>query len=177
VEEQYLWRSFDNSDIYEFITREPDCLPGFQFNWIEPCQLTVHLPPGVILAQPRHQQPPPDPTKLPAIPPVHPAPAPDQLLLPPPEAAPPPIQNQQAPGPEPVAGPSSQQGQQPPHQHDLRPRPEVNYKELHTGVKKKCHSLQRKVKVVITRLAPGSFSQKPPPMQLPPNTDNPGPSS
>jgi hypothetical protein len=47
VEEQNLWRSFDNSDIYEFITGEPDCLPEFQFNWIEPCQLAAHLPLGV----------------------------------------------------------------------------------------------------------------------------------
>jgi hypothetical protein len=33
-EEQNLWKSFDNSDIYEFITGEPDCLPEFQFHWI-----------------------------------------------------------------------------------------------------------------------------------------------
>jgi hypothetical protein len=39
VEEQHLWNSFDNSDIYEFITGEPDTLPEFQLNWIEPCQL------------------------------------------------------------------------------------------------------------------------------------------
>jgi hypothetical protein len=30
VEEQHLWNLFDNSDIYEFITREPDTLPEFQ---------------------------------------------------------------------------------------------------------------------------------------------------
>ncbi len=52
VEEQNLWRLFNNSDIYEFITGEPDCLPEFQFDWIEPCQLTAHLPPGVVLANP-----------------------------------------------------------------------------------------------------------------------------
>ncbi len=52
VEEQNLWRSFDNSELYKFITGEPDCLPEFQFDWIEPCQLIAHLHPGVILAHP-----------------------------------------------------------------------------------------------------------------------------
>ncbi len=32
LEEQNLWKSFDNSDIYEFITGEPDCIPEFQFD-------------------------------------------------------------------------------------------------------------------------------------------------
>jgi hypothetical protein len=32
VEEQNFWKSFDNSDIYEFITGEPDTLPEFQFD-------------------------------------------------------------------------------------------------------------------------------------------------
>jgi len=68
VEEQNLWTSFDNSDIYEFITGEPDTLPEFQFNWIEPCQLTVHLPPGVVFASHRDLQPPPDQNKPPAPP-------------------------------------------------------------------------------------------------------------
>ncbi len=36
VEEQTLWTAFDNSDIYKFITGEPDTLPEFQYNWIEP---------------------------------------------------------------------------------------------------------------------------------------------
>ncbi len=52
VEKQNLWKSFDNSDIYKFITGEPDCLQEFQFDWIEPCQLTAHLPPGMVLAHP-----------------------------------------------------------------------------------------------------------------------------
>jgi hypothetical protein len=36
----------------------------------------------------------------------------------------------------------------------------INYQEMHTGVKKKCRSLQRKAKAVVTKLAPGSFSPK-----------------
>jgi hypothetical protein len=83
VEEQNLWRLFDNSDIYEFITGEPDCLPEFQFDWIEPCQLAAHLLPGVVLAHPRDFLPPQDqnkplaqpaqPQAKPAQPPVQPA--------------------------------------------------------------------------------------------------------
>jgi Ethanolamine utilization protein EutJ (predicted chaperonin) len=42
----------------------------------------------------------------------------------------------------------------------LRDKMPVNYQELHTGVKKKCRSLQRKAKAVVTKLAPGSFSPK-----------------
>ena len=43
-EEKILWNSFDNGEIYEFITGEPDTLPEFQYNWIEPCQIVVHFP-------------------------------------------------------------------------------------------------------------------------------------
>jgi len=43
-EEKILWNSFDNGEIYEFITGEPDTLPEFQYNWIEPCQLAIHFP-------------------------------------------------------------------------------------------------------------------------------------
>jgi hypothetical protein len=68
VEEQNLRKSFDNSDIYEFIIVEPDTLPEFQFNWIEPCQLAVHLPPGVVFASHKDLQPPPDQKKPPAQP-------------------------------------------------------------------------------------------------------------
>jgi hypothetical protein len=59
-EEQNLWRQFDNSDIYEFITGEPDTLPEFQYDRIEPCQSAVHLPPGFLLAAHLDLQPPPD---------------------------------------------------------------------------------------------------------------------
>jgi len=88
VEEQNLWKQFDNSDIYEFITGENNTLPEFQYDWIEPCQLAVHLPPGVLLAahqglQPQQAQP-PQPV-APAAPPAQPAQA-----APPAQPAPPP---------------------------------------------------------------------------------------
>ena len=140
MEEQYLWNSFDNSNTYEFITGEPDTLPEFQFDWIEPCQLAVHLPPGVVLAHPRDLIPPQDqnkPSLQPAQPPAPPAQPPvqqDQPLDQPQPADPP----AQAPDPiaQPVAGPSGVQ--QPAHHHDLHPRPDLNYKELHTGIKQRC---------------------------------------
>jgi hypothetical protein len=44
-EEQHLWRQFDKEEVYKFITGEEDTLPEFQYDWIEPCQLAVHLPP------------------------------------------------------------------------------------------------------------------------------------
>ncbi len=177
VEEQNFWKSFDNSAIYEFIIGEPDCLPEFQFDWIEPCQLAAHLPPGLVLAQPHNQQPPPDQIKPPAQPSVEPAQPPVQPTQPQvlPPAPPLPVQDQPLPETQPSAGPSGQQMQQSPHQHDLCPRPEINYKELHTGVKSK--SIWRKAKAVVTKLAPGSFSLKLPPTEPPPYTDNPGPSS
>jgi hypothetical protein len=172
LEEQILWKSFDNSKIYEFITGEPDTLPEFQYNWIEPCQLAIHLPQAFHYAPNQDLQLPPDQNKAPpqiAASPVAPAIAP-QI-----QQAPVLHQNQEAPQvdqpqvhqPEqqPVAGPS-----QPPqtHQHDLRPRPELNYKELHTGIKQRCRKLRRQAKAVVPKLAPGSFSPKKPP---------PGPSS
>ncbi len=65
MEEQKFWNLFDNSDIYEFITGEPDTLPEFQFDWVEPCQLAVHFPPGVIITHPRDFIPPQDQNKTP----------------------------------------------------------------------------------------------------------------
>jgi hypothetical protein len=133
VEEQTLWKAFNNSNIYEFITGEPDTLPEFQYNWIEPCQLALHFPPRVQLVP--NQNLPPNQIKPPvqiAAPPGPTAPAPVPL----PQL---PDQNPQAaqvhqqllpPDLPPVARPSGLQP--PPHQHDLRPRPELNYKELHT---------------------------------------------
>jgi hypothetical protein len=61
------------------------------------------------------------------------------------------------PEPEPVATPSTQPLPEAPHQHDLCPRPDINYKELHTGVKSKCCSLRRLAKAVVTKLAPDLF--------------------
>jgi hypothetical protein len=62
-EDKTLWKQFDNSKIYEFITGEKDTLPEFQYNWIEPCQLAVHLPPGALIARPKALQAPPDQSK------------------------------------------------------------------------------------------------------------------
>jgi hypothetical protein len=72
-EEQNLWNAFNNSVIYEFFTGEPDCPPKFQFNWIEPCFLAAHLPPGYVWAKPSRQkaqpaQPPVEPAQPPAPP-------------------------------------------------------------------------------------------------------------
>ncbi len=86
LEEQNLWKLFDNSDIYEFITGEPDTLPEFQYDWIEPCQLAVHLPPGVQFAPNQNFQLPPHPVKPPiqiAAPPGPVAPAVAPQTLPP----------------------------------------------------------------------------------------------
>jgi hypothetical protein len=33
-EEQDLWNSYENTDIYEFLTGEKDTLPEFRFDWI-----------------------------------------------------------------------------------------------------------------------------------------------
>jgi hypothetical protein len=172
LEEQILWKSFNNGEIYEFITGEPDTLPEFQYNWIEPCQLAIHFPPNLNCPPNQNLQIPPDPIKAPvpiAAPPVAPAVAPQN---PPPllhnqNPAVPPVDQPQVHQPEqqPLAGPSRLPQ---PHQHDLRPRPELNYKELHTGIKQRCRKLRRQAKAVVTKLAPGSFSPQPPP---------PGPSS
>jgi transposase InsO family protein len=168
-EEQILWTSFDNGDIYEFITGEPDTLPEFQYNWIEPCQLAIHFPKEINCFPNQLFQLPADPIKAPvpvAAPPVAPAVAPQNLPaqhLHQDQEGPQVLQPQ--PDPQPVAGPS-----QPPQsrQHDLRPRPQLNYKELHTGIKQRCRKLRRQAKAVVTKLAPGSFS---------PNSQPPGPSS
>jgi hypothetical protein len=185
LEEQNLWKSFDNSDIYEFITGKPVTLPEFQYNWIEPCQLAVHLPPGVQFASNKNFQLPPDPIKPPNQ--IAAPPGPVVLAVPPPNPPPqihnqnqvvPPVDQPQVDQPQhiqdqqPVAGPSSLQPQT--HQHDLRPRPELNYKELHTGIKQRCRKLCRQAKAVVTKLAPGSFSPKQPP---PDPSSNQGPSS
>jgi hypothetical protein len=119
LEEQNLWKSFDNSDIYEFITGEPDTLPEFQYNWIELCQLAVHLPPGVQLAPTQVFQLPPDPVKPPNQVPAPPAPITPPLQVPHQNQAVPPVDQPQIDQPQqkPVAGPSGFQPQ--PHRHDL----------------------------------------------------------
>ncbi len=35
-EEQKSWNSFDNADIYKFLTGKKDTIPEFQYNWIAP---------------------------------------------------------------------------------------------------------------------------------------------
>jgi hypothetical protein len=168
LEEKNLWKSFDNSDIYEFITGEPDTLPEFQYNWIEPCQLAVQLPPEVQIAPNQFFQLPPDPVKPPIQLAAPPGPIAPPLQIHNQNQAVPPVDEPQVDQPQqqPIAGPSSLQPQ--PHQHDLRPRPQLNYKELHTGLKQRCRKLRHQAKAVVTKLAPGSDSQQPPP---------PGPSS
>ncbi len=172
MEEQNLLKQFDNRDIYEFITGEHDTLPEFQYNWIEPCQPAVNFPPGVLLAAQQNTQPqqaqPVQPVAQ-AAPPAQPA-----------QAAPPlhqPVaQFPQVPNQAPIAKPSGLQ--QPVHQHNLRPCQDLNYKELHTGIKQRCRKLRRQAKAVVTKLAPGSFSSKhPPPCPSSQNMENPEPSS
>ncbi len=149
-ENQNLWKQFDNSEIYEFITGEKDTLPEFQFNLIEPCQLAVHLPPGALLAMPQDLQDPPDQPKpqaplLPALLPAqHPQPAPLAPQGGDRQDQPQPAQDQP-----PVAVPSGQQSQ---GQHDLRSRQDINYKELHTGIKQRCRKLCHQAKAVVTKL-------------------------
>jgi len=53
----------------------------------------------------------------------------------------------------------------------------MNYKELHTGIKTQCRKLQRQAKAVVTKLAPGAFSLKPPQNDPSPDQPTPGPSS
>jgi hypothetical protein len=118
----------------------------------------------------------------PAVLPVQPAVQPAQPAAQPPQppvnlpATPPQAQEQPLPPQEPIAGPSGLQ--QPAHQHNLQPRPDLNYKELHKVIKQQCRKLQHQAKAMVTKLPPGSFSPKEPPTDPPPSdTDNPGPSS
>jgi hypothetical protein len=149
-EEQNLWNTFDNSDIYEFITGEPDCLSESQFDWIEPCHLAAHLPPGYTWEHPLQDQAqpvqPPAPPVQPPAPPVQPPASPVQ----PPQPQAPPEQCDQPP----VPGPSSSK------QHDLRPKKPIDYKELNMGDKLQCKSLRQKAQAMVTKLAPGTFLLK-----------------
>ena len=170
-EEKHLWQQFEKEDIYKFITGEEDTLPEFQYNWIEPCQLAVHLPPE-LQRYLRDSLLPPEQQKAPVQPPPAPAVLPAQQIPPPvippaPLAPPPPAQDQQ-----PVPGPSGLQASN--HQHQLRPKQAIDYKELHTGVKQRCHKLKRQAKAVVTKLAPGAFSPK---HQPPDTSSDQGPSS
>jgi hypothetical protein len=108
--------------------------------------------------------------------PVHPP----ALLQQPPVPPAPPAQQAAQPQPppdlQPIAGPSGLQPQA--HQLNLQPCQDLNYKELHTGIKQRCRKLRRQAKDVVTKLAPGSFLPKQPPLHSPSqNIVNPGPSS
>jgi len=63
TEEQILWNSFSNEDIYEFLTGEKDTLPEFQFDWIV-TDPKLRLPTDwkdLVLPQPQHKPPPAPP--------------------------------------------------------------------------------------------------------------------
>jgi hypothetical protein len=164
-EEKHLWQQFEKEDIYKFITGEEDTPPEFQYIWIEPCQLAVHLSPKLqhylrdLLLPQEPVLPPPAPVQphqAPAVPPAQ------QVAPPAPVAPPPQSQDQQ-----PVPGPSGLQAST--HQHQLRPKKAIDYKELHTGVKIRCCRLRRQAKAVVTKLAPGAFSPKHKPPDSPTN--------
>jgi hypothetical protein len=145
-EEQDLWNSYNNSDIYEFLTGEKDTLPEFEFDWIVtdpklglPQDWKDLLPPQPQPKQPQVQAPP-----APQLPPPLPAQIPD----PNPPNLPQPPQVPQAP-------PAISQCDR-----VLRNKPPVDYKELHTGIKRKCKTLRRKATAVVTKLAPGAFSPR-----------------
>ncbi len=142
-EEQDLWNSYDNMDIYEYLTGEKDTLPEFQFDWIT-TDPKIRFPADwkdLIAPQPQNKVP-------------HPQPPQHQPLLQ--------HQGPQQPQPGPAQPPQPQVN--PPAAPQctwvLRNKPPVDYKELHTGIKRKCKSLRRKAQAVVTKLAPGAFSPK-----------------
>ncbi len=145
-EEQDLWNSYDNSDIYEFLTGEKDTLPEFQFDWIvkDPKLCLPHDWKDLILPQPQPKQPQGQAPPAPQLPPPLPAQIPD----PDPPELPQPLQVQQAPPAVPQCD------------RVLHNKPPVDYKELHTGIKRKCKTLRRKATAVVTKLAPGAFSPR-----------------
>ncbi len=124
-EEQDLWNSYDNSDIYEFLTGEKDTHPEFRFDWIvtDPKLRLPHDWKDFILPQPQPKQP-----QAQAPPAQHPPlPLPAQIQDPnPPEL--PQVQ------PSPPAAPQCDRV--------LHNKPPVDYKELHTGIKRKCKTLR-----------------------------------
>ena len=105
-EEQDLWNSYDNRDIYKFLTGEKDTHPEFRFDWI--------------VTDPKLRLP--HDWKDFILPPAQPAAAQCDRVL--------------------------------------RNKPPVDYKELHTGIKRKCKTLRRKATAVVTKLAPGAFSPR-----------------
>ncbi len=154
--EQQLWNSFEKADIYKFLTGEKDCIPEFQFNWVSPEAPAIRR----VCPQPKPQPATPLPAAQKA-PPVSPAPPAIPAPLPPAVPAPAaptdalPLQHQarvpaqypalvhqevhlaEAPQPQVLLGQNVVNSDR-----VLRDKVPVNYQELHTGVKKKCRSLQ-----------------------------------
>jgi hypothetical protein len=166
--EQQLWNSFEKADIYEFLTGEKDTIPEFQFNWVSPESPSLRVVPGAS-ATATAQPPPPVAVQLPAQPAPaqpaaaqHPPPGVDQVHAPldPAQPAAPLIPlpvDDQLPG-QPNPAPLPQQGGS---DRQLRERKPIDYNELNTGIKKRCKSLRRKAKAVVTKLAPGALSPQP----------------
>jgi hypothetical protein len=131
-EEQHLWNSLDNVDIYEFLTGEKDTIPEFQFDWISP-EPTICWPANfkeLVIPQPQDKP-------IRPLPPVQVQPKQPPLVL---------------VLPTPPLVPTSD--------HVLQNGQPIDYRELHTGIKKKLKSLGRKVQAVVTKLAPGAFSPR-----------------
>jgi hypothetical protein len=141
-EEQDLWNSYDNRDIYEFLTGEKDTHPEFRFDWIvtDPKLRWSDDWRNLIPPQPQAKPPPAPPL------PVQPLPPPNQDQAPPEAPQQPPARRAT-----PVVVQSDRV---------LRNKPAVDYKELHTGIKRKCKTLRQKATAVVTKLAPGAFSPR-----------------
>ena len=104
-QEQQLWTSFPTSEIYEFLTGLPDETPEFRYDWIRPSDsLTIRFAQPALDPNGQAQHAQP--------------PSPDQLQP-----------QHVTPGP---SKPSAAAHQSKITQF-LRPRKEVNYKDLHTG--------------------------------------------
>ena len=151
-EEQQLWNSYDNAEIYEFLTGEKDTIPEFQFDWISPEAPAIRWP---AVCQPPAPLPAKDKPVLPQPQPPQPLPQPQPAQL---NEQP----HQLPPEPTPQASSSVRAKPPiPPSDRVLRDKKDIDYIELNTGIKKKCKSLRRKAQAVVTRLGPGAFSPKP----------------
>jgi hypothetical protein len=135
-EEQDLWNSYENADIYKFLTGEKDTLPKFQFDWIttDPKLCFPTDWKDLIVLQPQNK------------PPQQPQPQQPQPQL------------QQVPPPQPQPQAAQTPPTAPACTRVLSNKPPVDFKELHTGIKRKCKLLRRKPQAVVTKLAPGAFS-------------------
>jgi len=146
--EQNLWTKFETADIYRFLTGEEDTVPEFQYNWTSIPRLQP-LGPTVAGTAPPATNPAP-PVALPVLPPL-PASPPDtnssnSTSSCSPHSSPTPStsgtrpkQTQLAPTSlnQPDPSGASTLGTTPPtsasKNHNLRPRAQVDYKDLNTG--------------------------------------------